>query len=136
MSLSRQTSTGSSGSRKASIGSLNRKASTESTGSSRKYSIGSYNGIVSLTENISVLPKMIVFDLGKKLYIYYRVLSCFNYNCLCCRLHLVATMDRDVQPTFSHGEVGVTNIYTSAFYVVTKLTSIRYTLTATGMNLK
>lgn len=133
MSLSRQTSTGSSGSRKASIGSLNRKASTESTGSARKYSIGSYNGIVSLTENISVLPKMIVFDLGK---LYYRVLSCFNYNCLRCRLHLVAPMDRDVQPTFSHGEVGVTNIYTSAFYVVTKLTSIRYTLTATGMNLK
>ena len=45
-------------------------------------------------------------------------------------------MDWDVQPTFSHGEVGVTNIYTSAFYVVTKLTSIRYTLTATEMNLK
>ncbi|EFX76478.1 hypothetical protein DAPPUDRAFT_55201 [Daphnia pulex] len=71
MSLSRQTSTGSSGSsRKASIGSLNRKASTESTGSGRRYSTsGSYNnGIAVLTENISVLPKLIVFDLDYTLW--------------------------------------------------------------------
>lgn len=64
MSLSRQTSTGSSGSsRKDSIGSLNRKSSIESLGHVRKYS-GSQNGPVTLTENISTLPKLIVFDLG------------------------------------------------------------------------
>ncbi|KAI9563690.1 hypothetical protein GHT06_011154 [Daphnia sinensis] len=69
MSLSRQTSTGSSGSnRKASIGSLNRKSSTESTESARRYSGGSHNGPISLLENISVLPKLIVFDLDYTLW--------------------------------------------------------------------
>lgn len=69
MSLSRQTSTGSSGSnRKASIGSLNRKSSTESTESTRRYSAGSHNGPIALMENISVLPKLIVFDLDYTLW--------------------------------------------------------------------